>query len=113
MEEFTPKTEKEKVAYLMATDIRRDAHHKELKKDIEQLSKNVNELVSLIAGNNLNGNKGLYVLIQKIEDKVDRHEKDIAEAQHTIDNIKFWGRGASGFFFALFLVIINYIKDKF
>ena len=34
MSEFVPKTEKEKVAYLMATDNRREAHHKELKKDV-------------------------------------------------------------------------------
>ena len=86
-EEFIPKTNNEKVSYLMATDVRRDQHHKELKKDIAQLSENVNELITLIAGNSLNGNKGLFVLVQKIEEKVDKHEKEVAQIQHTLEMV--------------------------
>jgi len=111
-EDFIPKTEKEKVSYLMATDIRRDEHHRELKKDIGILTENVNELITLIAGNNLNGNKGLYVLVQKIEDKVDKHDKDVIEIQRTLDIVKFWGKGIAGLMFASILIIFNYLKDK-
>ena len=111
-EEFIPKTNPEKIAYLMATDIRRDQHHKELKKDIAQLSENVNELITLIAGNSLNGNKGLFILVEKIEEKVDRHEKEVAEMQHTLELVKFWGKGIAGLMFASILIIFNYFKDK-
>jgi hypothetical protein len=112
VEEFIPKTNTEKIAYLMATDIRRDQHHKELKKDIAQLSENVNGLITLIAGNNLNGNKGLYILVEKIEEKVDRHDKDVAEIKQTLELVKFWGKGIAGLMFASILIIFNYFKDK-
>ena len=99
MSDFVPKTEKEKVAYLMATDNRREAHHKELRKDIEQLNKNVDSLISLIAGNDLNGKKGLYSLTKEIEDKVTKHQSEIQSLNQNVENIKFWGRGASGVVF--------------
>lgn len=109
MSEFVPKTDKEKISYLMATDNRREAHHKELKKDVEQLTKSVNNLISLIAGNDLNGNKGLYSLTKEIESKVDKHQSELQSLNQTIDGIKFWGRGSAGVVFVTLGLMIKKI----
>lgn len=111
-DDYIPKTEKEKIAYLMATDVRRDTHYKELKKDIQNVSENVKELTSLIAGTHLNGNKGFFNLVETIEVKVLRHEKDIEDSQRKHDNIKGWGKAVGVVILAIFVVIINYIKEK-
>lgn len=99
MSDFVPKTDKEKISYLMATDNRREAHHKELKKDVEQLTKSVNELITLIAGNDLNGKKGLYSLTKEIEGKVEKHQSELQSINQSISDIKFWGRGSAGVLF--------------
>jgi len=65
-----------------------------------------------LAGSDLNGKKGFFNLIDKLDEKIDVMNESIALMKKDIENVKFWGRGASGLLFAFILVIINYIKEK-
>jgi len=111
-EKYIPKTQTEKVNYLMSTDDRREGHIKELQKDVRTLTTSLDNLTTAIVGSSLNNNKGLIKLIEEIEVKVDRIKDENISHKKDIDSIKFWGRGASGLLFASILVLINYIKDR-
>lgn len=111
-EKYVPKTESEKLEFLMATDERRERHIKELQKDINELTKTVNNLTTAIVGSPLNGNKGFVNLMEAIEEKVQLIEKSNASLQKDTDTIKFWGRGFAGVLFTTMVIVINYIKDK-
>lgn len=111
-EKYIPKTETEKIEFLMATDERRERHIKELQKDINTLTVTVGNLTTAIIGSPLNGNKGFVNLMEAIEEKVEMIEKSNTALQKDIETAKFWGRGMAGVLFASMIVIINYIKDK-
>ena len=111
-EKYVPKTQTEKVNYLMSTDDRREGHIKELQKDVRELTTSLNNLTTAIVGSSLNNNKGLIKLIEEIDIKVDRLKDENIANKKDIDNVKFWGRGASGLMFATILIIIKYITDK-
>jgi heptaprenylglyceryl phosphate synthase len=88
------------------------SHRKELKKDIDAIVNSTTDLVHLIGGSNLNGNKGMVFLLDKIELKVERLEKDFSSIQKSIDNTQFWGKSAIGLFFAGVLLLIKEIFLK-
>lgn len=91
---------------------RYEAHRLELKKDIEAVSSRQSEIVTLLAGSDLNNKKGFFSLIDKLDEKIDLISESIITMKKDIDNTKFWGRTATGVLVALVLVIINAIKDK-
>jgi len=91
---------------------RYEKHREELRKDVKAVSDRQSELVTLLAGSDLNGKKGFFNLIDKIDEKIDLMNESIGLMKKDIDNVKFWGRGASGVLFATILIIVNYIKDK-
>ena len=91
---------------------RYEAHRLELKKDVKAVSDFQKELVVLLAGSNLNGNKGLVKLLETIEEKVNLNKEQIRDMQKDIETAKFWGRGTAGILFATVLVIIKTISDK-
>ena len=111
-EKYVPKTETEKLEFLMATDERRERHIKELQKDIQTLTITVGNLTTAIVGSPLSGNKGFVKLMEAIEEKVELIEKANASLQKDVENAKFWGRGAAGVLFTTLVIVINYIKDK-
>ena len=46
----------------------------------------------MLAGTNLNGNKGLVKLLQTVEDKVNLMKEEINDVQKDVTNSKFWGK---------------------
>ena len=87
-------------------------HFKIYKQDNQDLKVSLKEVRDLLGGSSLNGNKGFIHLMERIEEKSDAMETRIQLMQKDIDNVKFWGRGASGLMFATILIIIKYITDK-
>jgi len=123
MEKYVPKTNKEKIDYLMATDDRRDQHYRNLQKDITHLNQNVESLILVIAGTPLNGNKGLVSFLDKVEQRVKDSEVDInktkehvALLQDNVNTAKFWGKWTAGIVGAIsggsFLMIVKFLAEK-
>lgn len=67
-------------------DERRDAHHTELKKDLAFLRDGQKEIVLLLAGSALNGNKGFVKVMEIVEAKVDEMEKTLQSNCKDISN---------------------------
>lgn len=101
-----------RILVLEEKDIRRDAHYINLNKKIDELTASQRQMIDLLAGTNLNGNKGLVKLLETVEEKVNLNREHVRDMQKDIDNTKFWGRTATGLLVATVLVIINAIKDK-
>lgn len=91
---------------------RLENHFKVYKTDMQDVKSELKEVRILLGGSALNGNKGFIRLMETIEEKVDKIELDLSHVHKDVENVKFWGRGASGFLFAFLLVLVNYIKDK-
>jgi len=91
---------------------RYEKHREELKKDVKAVSDRQSEIVTLLAGSDMNGKKGIISLIEEVDKRTKFIETENKLIQKDLDNIKFWGRGASGLMFAILLVIINAVKEK-
>ena len=112
-EKYIPKTDKEKIDYLMATDERRENHIREIQKDIKGLADNVSELITVIAGSKYNKKTGFVDLVDELGKKVDNLKtevKSLNEFKSTMQpqfNIGKW-------VFILFItaIIINYVNEK-
>lgn len=92
-------------------DDRRDIHYKNLNSKIDILTTSQKEIIDLLAGTNLNGNKGLVKLLQTVEEKVNVMKDEVQDMQKDIDNTKFWGRiGASGFSIGLIGMFLKVIS---
>jgi hypothetical protein len=91
---------------------RYEAHRIELKKDVKTVSDRQNEIVTLLAGSDLNGKKGVLNLIDEIDKRTRELENENKLIQKDMETAKFWGRGTAGILFASILVIIKSISDK-
>jgi hypothetical protein len=91
---------------------RLENHFRVYKTDMVDVKDSLKEVRILLGGSSLNGNRGFIKLMETVEEKVDANQVQLKDIQKDIDNVKFWGRGASGVLFATVLIIINYIKDK-
>ena len=106
-EKYIPKTDKDKIEYLIATDERRERHIRILQADIKQLSENVSGLTTAIIGSNLNGNKGFIKLMETIETKVDKLETDMQDIKNDVKTAKYWGRGITGVAFVVIGLMVR------
>ena len=68
---YEPKTDKDKINYLMEKDERKDNHIIILQKDVRNLTDAVKDLVLSINGNDLNGNDGMRKKIDNNEKKME------------------------------------------
>ena len=91
---------------------RYEQHRIELKKDVRAVSDFQKELVTLLAGSELNGKRGFLNLIDEVDRRTRILETENKLLQKDIDTSKFWGKTAAGLLVACVLVIINAIKDK-
>ena len=87
---------------------RLENHFKVYKSDVGDIKDELKEVRILLGGSALNGNKGFIRLIETVEEKVDRLDKELQDTRHDIKNAKFWGRGATGVAF----VIIGLMAKK-
>lgn len=91
---------------------RYEAHRVELKKDVKAVSDRQSEIVTLLAGSDLNGKKGVLNLIDEIDTRTRILETENKLIQKDIDTSKFWGKTAAGLLVSGILIIINIIKEK-
>jgi len=91
---------------------RYEAHRVELKKDVKVVSDRQTEIVTLLAGSDLNGKKGVLNLIDEIDTRTRLLETENKLIQKDIDTSKFWGKTAASLLVAGILIIINIIKEK-
>ena len=95
---------------------RYEQHRIELKKDVRAVSDFQKELVTLLAGSELNGKRGFLNLIDEVDRRTRILETENKLLQKEFDILhsssKFWGKTAAGLLVACVLVIINAIKDK-
>lgn len=74
---YTPKTDKEKIEYLMATDIRREKHQEEFKKDIVNLTKSFDNLTTAIVGSPLNSKVGFIELFNDLKEQQKKLREEV------------------------------------
>ena len=72
---YEPKTDKDKINYLMEKDDRKDNHIVILQKDVKNLTSAVKDLILCINGNDLNGNDGMRMKIDNNGKKIDAWEE--------------------------------------
>jgi len=63
-------------------DARREVHYINLNKKIDELTASQRQIIDLIAGTNLNGNKGLVKLLETVEEKVNLNREQIRDIQN-------------------------------
>lgn len=90
---------------------RYEKHREELRKDVKVISDSQRQMIDLLAGTNLNGNKGLVRLLETVEEKVNINKEQVKDIQKDMDNVKFWGRSAMVLLTGFILVLANYFKD--
>jgi len=91
---------------------RYEKHRDELRKDIKTVSERQNEIVTLLAGCDLNNKKGVLHLIDEVDIRTRLLETENQLLKKDIDTSKFWGKTIAGLLVATIIVILNYIKDK-
>jgi len=108
-----PKTNREKIEYLMATDKRRESHINELKKDVRNLSGNVEKLVVAIKGSELNEEGGLLPYIKEVKETVKIYKKDIEDLKDFKRIIQpQFNIGKWVFLLVSGALILGYVKEK-
>jgi len=85
-----------KLAELCEKMDRYEAHRVELKKDVKAVSDRQSEMVTLFAGSDLNGKKGVLSLIDQIDARTRILEKENQDMKNDIEVAKFWGKGIVG-----------------
>lgn len=75
---------------------RLENHFKVYKTDMQDVKDGLKEVRILLGGTELNGRKGFVKVMELVEEKVDKLEKDNELIKNDLESIKFWGRGASG-----------------
>lgn len=78
---------------------RLENHFKVYKTDMQDVKDGLKEVRILLGGTELNGRKGFVKVMELVEEKVDKLEKDNEAIKKDLDNIRFWGKGASGMVF--------------
>lgn len=74
---------------------RLENHFKVYKTDMQDVKDGLKEVRILLGGTELNGRKGFVKVMELVEEKVDKLEKDNEAIKKDLESIKFWGRGAS------------------
>lgn len=80
-----------------------------IKKSNEQQSKSLSNIENTIAGNVMNGNRGIVYLLNDIDTRVKHLEISNLERKQTENNAKWVGGFVLTFFFALIVYIIQHL----
>lgn len=75
---------------------RLENHFKVYKTDMQDVKDGLKEVRILLGGTELNGRKGFVKVMELVEEKVDKLEKDNEAIKKDLESIKFWGRGSAG-----------------
>ena len=78
---------------------RLENHFKVYKTDMQDVKDGLKEVRILLGGTELNGRKGFVKVMELVEEKVDKLEKDNELIKKDLESIKFWGRGSAGVVF--------------
>lgn len=86
---------------------RYEAHRIELKKDVKAVSDRQAEMVTLLAGSDLNGKKGVLNLIDEIDKRTRTLEVENQNTKNDMEIAKFWGKGIVGVTFVTIGLMIK------
>lgn len=112
-EKYVPKTSKEKLDYLMATDERRENHIREIQKDIKEFNTTVSDLITVIAGSKYNKKTGFVDLVDELGRKVDTLKAEVKVLNEFKSNIQpQFNIGKWVFVLVITALIINYVNEK-
>lgn len=90
--DLRPKTMESRMNMIEAKDERREEHYQQLKKDLISLRDGQREIIQLLGGSALNGNKGFVKLMEIVENKVDEMQDKINLHESSINQAVWWGR---------------------
>ena len=91
---------------------RLEHHFGVYKTDMSDVKDSLKEVRILLGGSSLNNNRGFIKLMESVESKVESMELELKDIQKDMNNTKYWARGIVGVIFALFMVLVNAIKDR-
>jgi hypothetical protein len=83
------------------------SHFEVYKTDVSDVRDGIKEIKILLGGTALNGHKGFIKLMEAVEEKVDKIDKENELIKKDLDSIKFWGRGASGVAFVTLGLVVK------
>lgn len=86
---------------------RLENHFKVYKTDMQDVKDGMKEIKILLGGTELNGRKGFVKVMELVEEKVDKLERDTDIIKKDLESIKFWGRGATGVAFVTIGLMIK------
>jgi hypothetical protein len=105
-------TPENRIFALEEMDKRREQHYRNLTLKVDDMLTNQRQIIDLLAGTKLNGNKGFVNLVETVEKKVDLIKDQVKDMQKDVDNTKFWGRTATGIIVFVIGIIIKAISDN-
>jgi hypothetical protein len=85
-------TQESRITTLEEKDKRRDDHYKKISTSISDLNENQKQLLLLLGGTALNGNKGFISLLNDVEKRVDAIEKKTDAHERDLSQVVWWGR---------------------
>jgi len=85
-------TQEQRITILEEKDKRREDHYKKLSTSLNDLNESQKQLLILLGGTALNGNKGFISLLNEIEKRVDSIEKKTDTHERDLSQVVWWGR---------------------
>jgi len=92
-------TPNDRLLKLEEKDLRRDAHYTNLNAKIDNLTDSQKQIVMLLGGTPLNGNKGFISLLDEVDKRLKMIEDKSKDHHRDLEQVKFWGRGTAGVVF--------------
>jgi len=85
-------TQEQRITILEEKDKRREDHYKKLTSSLDNLNDSQKQLLLLLVGTALNGNKGFISLLDEVEKRVDNIEKKTDTHERDLSQVVWWGR---------------------
>ena len=85
-------TQEHRITILEEKDKRREDHYQKLSTSLHDLNESQKQLLILLGGTALNGNKGFISLLNEVEKRVDGIEKKTDTHERDLSQVVWWGR---------------------
>lgn len=86
---------RKELAVLENNDTRHFSHIKDINQKIDAINKNLQTIVELMGGSELNNKKGFVSMVEKLFDKVERLTLQVEKHETKIEHGYWWGRGVA------------------
>jgi len=81
-----------RVYALEEKDIRRDAHYKKLNEKMDRFNESQQQIILLLGGTPLNGNKGFISLLDEVDKRLEVVEERTKENNRDLEQVVWWGK---------------------